>query len=123
MEALHDWLYGRQEDIKRAPMYAKTEFFCLSCHRDFEGTGVKQVRVPKGSVWFAYYVGICVCGKHAIRRITDKLSDPYFYQSKTIRAQQSRYADAMLSPHHPRFKQFYPQQYSRLFLQEKGIIL
>lgn len=123
IEAFEAWLYGRQNDIKRAAKYVKTDFWCTTCRRDFEGTGIKQVRVPQGSMWFAYYVGVCPCGRHAIRRITDTLGDPYFYQSTKIRQQQAHYSDDMLAPTHPRFRLLYPTQYSKLFLREQGIVI
>lgn len=120
-ESLREWLYGRQNEIKNAPHLANHSFFCDACERDFDGVGVKVVRIPKGSVWFAYYVGICPCGAHAIRRITDKLSDPYYLKSEKIRREQGMFHDDMLEPAHPRFRQLYPKQYARLFLKEKGL--
>lgn len=124
-EALADWLYGRGRDVRLAPAKVQTEFWCDACQRDFETTGVKQVQFAHGTgtVPFAYYVGKCPCGSFARRRITDKLDDPYFYKSEVIRKQQAQFSDDLLPPTHPRFKTVYPQQYAKLFMQEKGIIL
>lgn len=121
--ALQRWLYERRDEILGAPMYIHTDFWCNTCKRDFTSTGYKEVRVPNQGVWFAYYVGICPCGAHALRYITDKLLDPYWYKSKVIKTQQGQYADEMLQPWQPRFKQIYPEQYRKLYLQEQGIAL
>lgn len=120
---LQKWLYERRDEILAAPPYIKTDFYCDHCKRDFSGIGNKEVRVPSQGVWFAYYVSICPCKKHAIRYITDKLLDPYWYKSKVIKIQQGQYADEMLQPWQPRFKQIYPEQYRKLYLQEQGIAL
>lgn len=120
---LQKWLFARRDEILAAPPYTDTAFWCDYCERDFEGKGHKEVRVPVGSVWLAYYVGICPCGKHSLRYITDKLKDPYFYKSLTVRVQQRLFPDEMLQPWQPRFKLLYPQQYQKLYLQEQGIAL
>lgn len=121
--ALQKWLHERRDEILAAPPRIFTQFWCDTCLRDFETTGYKETRVPTVGVWFAYYVGICPCGKHAVRYITDKLLDPYWYKSKAVKVQQGQYADEMLQPWQPRFRQIYPLQYARLYLQEQGIEL
>ncbi len=120
--ALQKWLMERRNDIAAAPTYVQTDFWCDTCHRDFSTTGHKEIRVPKVGVWFAYYVGICPCGAHGIRYITDRLRDPYWYKSKIIKIQQGIYADAILQPWQPRFKQLYPEQYRKLYSQEQGLM-
>lgn len=120
--ALQKWLFERRDDILAAPMYVQTQFWCDYCEKDFNTTGHKEVRTPSnGTVWFAYYVGICPCGRHGLRYITDRLLDPYFYKSDVVRVQQGQYADEMLQPTQPRFRQLYPQQYAKLYLQEQGV--
>lgn len=121
--SLQKWLYERRDEILGAPMYVQTDFWCDYCEKDFSTTGHKEVRVPPQGVWFAYYVGICPCGKFAVRYITDKLLDPYFYKSLVLKIQQGQYADEMLQPWQPRFRQVYPEQYRKLYLQEQGIEL
>lgn len=122
-EALGNWLYGRSREVRAAPPIVQTEFWCDRCHKDFETNGIKVIQFPKGSVPFAYYVGMCPCGTFARRRITDKLTDPYYFKSQTIRRQQAKFADDMLPPTHPRFKLLYPAQYAKLYGQETGIII
>lgn len=119
--ALQKWLHERRDDVLQAPSYVMTEFWCNTCKKDFDGSGFKQVRVPPQGAWFAYYVGRCTQGHQALRYITDKLLDPYFRRSKRIKIQQGRYSDEMLQPWQPRFRQIYPQQYAKLYLNEQGI--
>lgn len=121
--ALQKWLFERRDAILKSPTYVQTEFWCNHCAKDFDATGHKEVRVPPKGVWFAYYVGICPKGHHALRYITDVLTDPYFYKSVRIKIQQGRYADEMLQPWQPRFKQIYPLQYAKLYLQQQGVSL
>lgn len=120
---LQEWLYGRANEIKAAAVRTQTDFWCDTCKRDFSGIGHKQVRMPPGSVWFAYYATVCPVGHKALRYITDKLTDPYYVKSARIRREQGLFHDDMLSPAHPRFKLIYPNQYRRLFLKEKGVVL
>lgn len=121
--SLQRWLMERRDDVLQAPMYMKGEFWCQKCHRDFDATGHKEVRVPPKGVWFAYYVGICPKGHFALRYITDKLLDPYFYRSLRVKMMQGQYADDMLQPWQPRFRQLYPRQYAKLYLQQQGVEL
>lgn len=120
--ALQKWLMERRNDINSAPKYVTTDFWCDKCQCDFTTTGHKEIRTPKVSVWFAYYVGICPCGAHCLRYITDMLKDPYWYKSKVIKIQQGLYADDMLQPFQPRFKVVYPEQYRKLYSQAQGLM-
>lgn len=114
---------ARRDDILQAPMFIKSDFWCDRCKRDFDATGHKEVRVPPKGVWFGYYVGICPEGHHALRYITDKLLDPFFYKSVRVKVQQGKYADEMLQPWQPRFRQLYPQQYAKLYLNQQGVAI
>lgn len=120
-EALKQWLTERRDQIRMSPPHTQTSFWCDSCQRDFDTTGYKQVRTPAHSVWFAYYVGLCPCGRHALRYITDHLRDPYFWKSKVVKVQQAAFADEMLQPWQPRFKQVFPLQYRALFEKQQGL--
>lgn len=112
---LQDWLRSRINEVNQAPWRTETDFWCCTCSRDFQGTGFKIVRQPQGSVWFAYYQGVCPKGHRAIRYITDKNRDPYYYRSLAVKLQQRQYGDELLQPWHPRFRQLYPEQYAKLF--------
>jgi hypothetical protein len=50
-----------------------------------------------------------------IRRITDKVQDPYYYQSLMLNRQRYNMRDDLLTPDDPRFKLLYPKQYEELF--------
>lgn len=114
IERLRQKLTERAQEIKDAPYVADTDFYCDVCKKDFGARGFKQVRTPKGSVWFAFYEATCPQGHTAIRYITDKITDPYFVTSPFVRAQQDEYADYMLDPSSPRFKLLYPETHKRL---------
>ena len=114
LDRLRAKLSERAQEIKDAPDSQHMDFYCTTCERDFGAIGFKQVRVPRGSVWFAYYEAQCPNGHTCLRYITDKITDPYFTQSPFIRAQQNQFEDAMLSPDSPRFKLLYPEAHERL---------
>jgi len=113
-EKMKNWLKGRMSDITSARESTRTSFFCETCDADFDGMGYKQVRWPKGTLWFAYYLGFCPKRHPCVRRITDRLSDPYFYKSYVVRKQQAKHGDEFLPHWHPRFKVVYPEAYAKL---------
>ncbi len=118
---LQDWLHRRIKEISEAPMRIDGAFWCDYCELDFEGTGFKEVRRPPVGVFFAYYVAFCPCGQKAMRYITDKLTDPYYYKSKAVKMQQAQHPDDMLQPWEPRFRLVYPKQYEKLYQQLQGV--
>ncbi len=120
-KAVEARLNERKNEIQAAPWRTRISFFCDQCDADWDGTGFKQIRWPKGTLWFAYYKGYCPQGHPCFRRITDRLGDMYFFKSYVIRKEQARHADEFLPHWHPRFKQVYPERYRELVLREKGI--
>ena len=110
------WLYGRVTEVNTAPPTARTSFFCDECIADFDAIGRKEIRMPQGFVWHAYYRAVCPKGHTAIRYITDRLGDPYFFKSFIVRKEQGKYADEFLTPSHPRFKLLYPEAWMKLSL-------
>lgn len=103
----------RLAEVDEPPQYAMHDFWCTECQRDFSATGMKQVR-NRGTWPIAWYGALCPSGHLAIRRITDKISDPYFHDSVAIRRQQAEHADDFILPSDPRFKYKYPVQWARI---------
>ena len=120
LDRLRAKLTERAQDIKDAPESQMMDFYCGTCSKDFGAMGFKQIRLPKKSLWFAWYEAQCPEGHTALRYITDKLTDPYFHLSPFVKAQQAEFEDAMLSPDHPRFKVLYPEAYDKIKQQELG---
>lgn len=114
LERLRQKLSERAQEIKDAPESQMMDFYCDTCKRDFGAMGFKQVRIPKKSVWFAFYEANCPNNHKALRYITDKLTDPYFFNSPFVREQQNQFEDAMITPDNPRFKLLYPEAYERI---------
>lgn len=114
LERLYKKLSERAQEIKDAPEYQQMDFYCDECEKDFGGVGHKEIRLPKGSVFFAFYRTFCPDGHIATRRITDKIADPYFFNSPFIHAQQKQFEDAMIGPDNPRFKFLYPEAHKKL---------
>lgn len=111
----HAYLYARSELIKSAPARVKNmAWWCDQCRQDCDGPGFKEIRWPVGDLWFAFYRGFCPKGHMLVRRITDKMTDPYFFKSRVIQREQAEHADEMLTPNDPRFREVYPEQWADL---------
>lgn len=114
-EQLKKTLEERSNEVRSAPDIAPNMgFFCVQCDRDCGGPGFKEIRLRANDLWFAFYRGFCPAGHRVMRRITDKLGDPYFYRSRVIVRQQASHADDFLTPNDPRFKEVYPTQWADL---------
>ena len=100
--------------VVEAPRHTTNDFWCNICKRDCTGTGVKQVRTLPNRLPVAWYLGVCPLGHRMIRRITDKDTDPYYWQSLVLWRQRAEMADMLLTPDDPRFKELYPKQYEEL---------
>ena len=102
----------RVRDIMDAPKRTLMDFWCDKCHKDFRVLAHKCVGTAR-PVLVAWYVGYCPKGHKAVRRITDKLSDPYYGMSLMVARQRWEMRDAFVQPGDPRFKQLYPEQAKR----------
>lgn len=102
-------------------MVPNLEFWCRTCKRDFVGFGFKQVRVMplKDRTRIAFYYGHCPQLHRCIRRITDKLADPYYRESFIVLRQAIDFADDLMTPNDPRFALRYPKEYER-FVTDNG---
>lgn len=104
---------SRIKTIKEAADVTRLDFWCKRCSQDFTGTAYKR-EGWLGALPTAWYVGVCRCGERAIRRITDKSKDMYFYTSKNIKFQRVRSFNDMLTPADDLFKIIYPKEYERI---------
>lgn len=104
----------RLKDINDAKTYSLLGFWCDQCCKDFEAIGLKQTRSMETDMPIAFYGALCPKGHLAVRRITDKLNDPYFWQSENIRRSRAEHEDDFLTPDDPRFQYVYPEQWKRI---------
>lgn len=91
------------------------DFWCSRCQLDFNEIGKKVVYYPNS--WHneirAVYVSRCPkCREWRERRITDKLNDPYYRQSKMIKVQARMHRIDMLQPNEPGFRTYYKNPYA-----------
>lgn len=106
-------LNGRVREIKDAPKRQKTDFWCEDCQKDFSGIGYKEVR-ERPTFLIAWYTGFCPMGHKCIRRITDKVDDPYYHLSLMVRRQRVDFGNDLVQPGDPRFARLYPEQFKKL---------
>lgn len=99
----HERQTGRLREIAEAPERQATDFWCRKCRLDFQALGHKLTASwPEPKAW--YETKCPDCGTTAIRRITDRLMDPYFNQSVRIRKMRREAGDDLLQPGDPRFE-------------------
>lgn len=83
-------------------------FYCTDCELDSEGVGHKVIETDwtnKDNI--AFYVGHCEKGHRCIKRITDKVTDPYYNLSEIVHNQRIDAKDDMLTPNDYGFRALY----------------
>ena len=89
------------------------QFYCDICLEDFEAVAMFYSHSLAGKK-IAMYRGKCVCGKEAIRFITDKNDDPYYQKSATIRYQRNKYHTDILQQGQYGYKTHYGSPWENL---------
>jgi hypothetical protein len=113
-EQIEEPIKDQIKAILESPKYSIIDFWCNVCKKDCKGTGYKQVRHLPNRIPHSWYMGVCPLGHKLVRRITDKYADSYYYASLMMQHQRLEYADLLLTPEDPRFKEVYPEQYRQL---------
>jgi hypothetical protein len=94
-------LAERQEEIDRYKHIDVIEFFCAHCQEDFAHYAVKQVEVDWSNSRqnIAFYKGKHEeCGNWAIRHITDRFMDPYWFESIQVANDRGKHYADLLQP-------------------------
>lgn len=99
----YDQLQERVREIADARQLIRMSFWCESCEADFNAKAYKVVRLHRGKLPIAWWVGFCPARHKCIRRITDKVNDKYYLRSFIVKRDRARYADDLLTPEHHRF--------------------
>lgn len=76
----------RMNDIKSGSVKATKHFYCTDCRKDFVAEAIKEVEVDWSNTaqYIAFYRSKCFCGKWAMRLVTDKFRDEYWFKSKKV---------------------------------------
>lgn len=76
----------RDNEINAAPMKETKPFYCETCKEDFYGEAIKQIETDWSapSQRIAFYKSKCFKGHWAMRLITDKNRDAYWFKSKRV---------------------------------------
>lgn len=80
------------------------DFWCDHCKKDFIGRAKKQI-----DSWepIAYYKIKHMCGQWALRRITDRLEDIYWFKSKQVALDRGKAALDLLQPFESGYNMIY----------------
>lgn len=114
----------RKRTIDKALSLWSTEFWCAKCEKDFVRQAHKVV-ITAYSEPVAFYETKCPKNLHVCRRrITDKLSDPYYFESAQLRRARVEMEKDLLQPGDPRFRAVYgdplKKYYEELEAKEKA---
>jgi len=101
----------RQKTIDDASQISIQAFWCKDCQLDFTARALK--RVISYQLRAVYEVRCPQCQKMLERRITDKLSDPYWNQSRFVALQRQKERIAMLQPNETGFRTYYGDPYAK----------
>ena len=90
----------REEEIERYKQKDIIEFYCTHCQEDFADIVDKQVEIDwsNPSQRIAFYKGKHDCGNWAIRHITDRLADPYWFESQQVATDRGKHYAELLQP-------------------------
>lgn len=105
--------YERERTIEQAPSPWTTEFWCPVCRKDFARLSRKVV-IRAYAKPIAFYEAKCPKNKHwCRRRITDKFSDPYYFDSAQLKRARVEMEKDLLQPSDPRFRAVYGDPYKK----------
>lgn len=91
----------REDLIKDSEVVVMKEFYCEQCAVDFVNLAVKQIEVDwtNSAQRIAFYKSKHrACGRWAMRYITDRNRDPYWFKSKKVRRDQGVHYNDALQP-------------------------
>lgn len=106
-QRMHEALQDRTREILNAKQVLQMSFWCTDCEADVSTKGTKVIRQHHGKLPIAWWVGFCPVRHKLIRRITDKVNDPYYMKSYVVRRDRSRHKDDLLTPDQARFWMLY----------------
>ncbi len=79
-------------------------FWCEKCQKDFDAPGYKS-----SNRYGEWWVGRDPKGHKAIRHITERLKDPYFWKSRKLREQRVEFRKDLLQPGQKGYDMAYPE--------------
>jgi len=88
----------RNDEIRKREAFGIIEFFCDRCDEDFANFAHKHVEQDwsNSSQYVAYYKSKHDCGNWVIRHITDKNSDAYWMNSKSVAQDRGKHHNDLL---------------------------
>ena len=82
------------------------DFWCKKCRKDF----LLDARHKKNR-WVEWYETKCpYCYLKLIRKITHRLTDPYYWESHKLRNMRGKFAKDLIQPGAPGYAMYYPGQ-------------
>lgn len=108
-------LAERQQEIDSVKAVDVIEFYCSHCQEDFAHIAFKQVEVDwsNSSQNIAFYKGKHEeCGNWAIRHITDRFRDPYWYESKQVANDRGKHFADLLQPFETGYQLMYGRKHT-----------
>lgn len=102
-QRMYDRLQDRTREITDAKQILRMSFWCEVCEADFNAKAYKIIRMHRGKLPIAWWVGFCPARHKCIRRVTDKVNDKYYLHSYIVKRDRARFSDDLLTPENHRF--------------------
>lgn len=105
---------NRMSDIKDAQVKDIKEFWCSACKTEFFAETVKEVELDwnNSTQYIAFYRSKCPKGHWAIRHITDRFKDTFFYRSKRVARDRGKHFAATVQPWQTNYQLLYGRKNS-----------
>jgi len=99
----------RDAEISEAKLKEVKPFYCSSCRKDFVSETVRQIETDWNNTRqrIAFYKSKCMCGKWAMRLITDKWQDSYWYRSQVVARDRGEHHNDMVQSFETGFNLLY----------------
>lgn len=99
----------RMDEIKAAPVKDMKEFWCKMCNTEFFSETIKEVERDWNNLtqYIAFYRGKCPEGHWAIRHITDRFKDSFFFRSRRIAKDRGKHFKETVQPNETNYQLLY----------------
>lgn len=102
-------LEERNADIRDAKPKDIKEFWCEECKAEFFAESIKEVEVDwnNSTQYIAFYRSKCPKGHWAMRLISDRFKDAFYFRSRKVAKDRGIHFGDTLQPHETGFQMLY----------------
>lgn len=99
----------RMDEIKSAQAKDVKEFWCGACRTEFFAEAIKEVEIDwnNSTQYIAFYRSKCPRGHWAMRLVTDKFKDHFFFRSRRVARDRGNNFAAVVQPWETNYQLLY----------------